>query len=124
MFTKISSEVQEFIRQHIQSVTLLELLLTMKAAPQRNWCSADISAEMRTNAEYASAQLAILEKKKLIKQVSKDCFRYDEKGEHHIVVEKLEEEYNSHRPTVINYIYSQPIDSIRGFADAFKIKKD
>lgn len=96
----------------------------IKQDPQRAWCARDLSKEMRTNVDYAASQLALLEYRGFLTSVDQECFNYNSDNNNKAMVDQLEQYYNLHRATLINQIYSQPIDSIRGFADAFKIKKD
>ncbi|UOF00875.1 hypothetical protein [Bdellovibrio reynosensis] len=96
----------------------------MKQNPDREWSARDLSKEMRTNVDYAASQLAFLAYKGFINPTDDVCYKYHSESPYKPMVDQLEEYYNLHRPSVINCIYSQPIDSIRGFADAFKIKKD
>ncbi|WP_413561216.1 hypothetical protein [Bdellovibrio sp. HCB209] len=77
---------------------------------------------MRSNPSYARSQLEELVGLGLV-VCEGDAYRYIV-SDMSAMAEKLEVVYNSRRSTVINYIYSQPIDNIRDFADAFKIKKD
>ncbi|XGC80418.1 hypothetical protein ACES2L_13885 [Bdellovibrio bacteriovorus] len=124
MFTKIPEEVREFIKQNVHSVALLDMLLMMKQNSEKEWSARHLSQEMRTNVDYAASQLAVLVSKGFVVPTQNDCFKYNSENYWNAIVDQLEQYYNLHRATVINHIYSQPIDSIRGFADAFKIKKD
>jgi hypothetical protein len=96
----------------------------LKRNPERIWTPEEVSAEMRTNPSYAKAQLEELLLAKLVASDQADHFHFSESTSHLENVQALEVLYNNRRSTVINYIYSQPIDSIRDFANAFKIKKD
>jgi hypothetical protein len=120
----ISEELRQFIRKYISSVSLLEMLLMLKKAPHQVWTPEEVSREMRSNPFYAKTQLEELVAAKLIQEVSGGGFQFNENNPHQEILEQFEELCNTRRFTVINYIYSQPIDSIRDFANAFRIKKD
>lgn len=125
MSNDLPDDIKDFIRKYITSVSLLEVLFILKKDPVKEWSAEDISTEMRTNTSYASSQLSELVNAKLIKaSTHKGFYQFPEYSVHADLLTHLEDLYNSHRPSVINYIYSQPLESIRDFANAFKIKKD
>ncbi len=125
MSSEIPDNIRDFIRKYVNSVSLLEVLFMLKRNPEKEWTAEEISSEMRTNHSYASSQLAELASFKLIKaSTKKDRYQFPKNSPHVELVTALEDLYNNKRPTIINYIYSQPLDSIRDFANAFKIKKD
>ena len=125
MPSEIPEGLRDFMKKYISSVSLLEVLLMLKRDPERSWSAQDISTEMRTNRSYASSQLAELIALKLVVPAEREeAFRFDPLSPHSAVIAELEELYINRRPTIINFIYAPPIDSIRDFANAFKIKKD
>jgi hypothetical protein len=125
MPSEIPEGLRDFMKKYINSISLLEVLLMLKRDPARSWSAKDISNEMRTNPSYASAQLAELIALKLVIPADREeAFCFDSHSIHSAVIAELEELYSNRRPTIINFIYAPPIDSIRDFANAFKIKKD
>lgn len=123
MQPRIPEPLRLFLRRNISSVSLLEVLLLLKRGAPRSWSPEELSVEMRTNPSYATSQLAELLALKLL-TLDAGRFRYEPSEEDKEVLDALELLYNSKRSAVIDFIYSQPIDSIRDFAEAFKIKKD
>lgn len=118
----IPEEIKEFIRQYITSIGQLDVLLLLKRDVERVWTSAQVGSELRTNQTHAETHLQELLRSGLIEKVEGYRFTRDK-----TLVEKiegLEQLYGKRRPSVIHFIYTQPIDRIRGFADAFKIKKE
>ncbi|MEK2690552.1 hypothetical protein [Bdellovibrio sp. GT3] len=118
----VTLEIKNFIRKHIHSVTLLDVLFLLKANEQRSWTPEEVSLEMRSNPGYARSQLLELVAMDLLREEN-GSYRYHN-GELGELAGKLEVLYSTRRSTITNFIYSQPIDSIRDFANAFKIKKD
>ena len=118
----ISVELKNFIRRYVNSITLLDVLFHLKKHEGKNWAPEDISLEMRSNTVFARSQLEDLVRMGVV-ICEQDRYRYHS-GELSVLVDKLEVLYNTRRSMLTNYIYSQPIDSIRDFANAFKIKKD
>lgn len=125
MPNEIPEGLRDFMKKYINSVSLLEVLLMLKRDPSRSWTAQDISNEMRTNPSYAAAQLGeLIALKLVIPSTREDAYCFDAQSPHSAVIDELEELYSNRRPTIINFIYAPPIDSIRDFANAFKIKKD
>ena len=124
LFDEIPDRLKSFIKKNISSFSILEVLLLLKRDAQRLWTPEELSIEMRTNVSYATAQLAELTSLKLVEAEGTNSYRYSPQNVGSEIIDELESLYNSRRSTVINYIYSQPSDSIRDFANAFKIKKD
>ena len=124
MSNEISEDLRNFIRRNVNSVSLLDLLLFLKKNPEKFWTPEEISVEMRTNPSYAMAQMGELVTLRILRCEDSHRFIFAPSPEDLESIDQLEQLYNSRRSTVINYIYSQPIDSIRDFANAFKIKKD
>lgn len=123
MPNEIPESLRLFLRRNINSVSLLDVLFLLKRGAPRTWSPDELSVEMRTNKSYAASQLAELQALNLI-HFDGNKYSYEPSSQDRELIEELERLYNSRRSTVINFIYSQPIDSIRDFADAFKIKKD
>lgn len=123
MPSEIPESLRLFLRRNINSVSLLEVLFLIKRGAPRTWSPEELSVEMRTNPSYAGSQLGELLALKFV-VFDGTRYAYEPSKEDGELIDALEGLYNSRRSTVINFIYSQPIDSIRDFADAFKIKKD
>ena len=123
MSNEIPEQLRLFIRRNFNSVSLLDVLFLLKRDEKRKWTPEEVSLEMRTNLSYATAQLTELVALKLVSS-REGTFSFSPVPADSDFIEELELLYNARRSTVINFIYSQPIDSIRNFADAFKLKKD
>ena len=123
MSNEIPEQLRLFIRRNFNSVSLLDVLFLLKRDEKRKWTPEEVSLEMRTNLSYATAQLTELVALKLVSS-REGTFSFSPVPADGEFIEELERLYNARRSTVINFIYSQPIDSIRNFADAFKLKKD
>lgn len=123
MLIEVPERLRLYLRQNFNSVSLLELLFLLKRTAPREWTAQEASLEMRTNVSYASSQLNEL---RAVGAVCLKDQKYTFNPDQHDVelIEELEALYHSHRSTVISFIYAQPIDNIRNFAEAFKIKKD
>jgi hypothetical protein len=119
----LSQEIQSFINTHIRSVGDLEVIFLLANDPKRMWSGEEVSRELRTNANYAQTQLKDLARIGVLECVDgKFACRQDPQLLD--LLYRLRDDYTLRRYTVINFIYDQPLEKIRGFADAFRLKKD
>lgn len=119
----LSEEIKNFINAHIRSVGHLEVLFLLGDDPARSWTAEMVSGELRTNPTYALSQLKELTAAGLVSFMNG---KYASTSDPQLLdlVYKLRSAYNIKRSTVINYIYDQPLEKIKSFAEAFKLKKD
>ena len=123
----LPANVRALIASHINSVVQLELLLLLHAEPGRERTAADISKELRIDATWVMAQLRELSAAGLLSATEgpSPAFRYwASRPDLHDAVEGLAEAYATRRVTVISMIFSKPVDPIRSFTDAFKLRRD
>lgn len=119
----IPEDVKDFLRRYIRSVGQLDILYLLMSDPSRPWTAEKVAAELRTNLSLAASQLEEMRRHGLVQgQVGEykccgDKLTLD-------MIGRLIYTYNLRRPSVIHYLYSQPMETIRSFADAFIIKKD
>jgi hypothetical protein len=119
--------VRDFIIEHIDSVEQVEILLLLRQKTGRTWTAESMARELRIAAGSAGTRLSDLKRLGFVVAVdgAPGEYRYaprtpelDEK------VRGLAEAYSERRVTVINLIFSKPIDTIRTFADAFRLRRD
>lgn len=125
--SQIPQEVQAFIADHIESVVQLEVLLLLHAAPQRVFSAAEIGRELRIDAAWAAQQLVNLCSRGVLTctGTTDPVYRYGPRTpEMDRAVADLAQAYADRRVTVIGLIFSKPVDKIRTFADAFRLRKD
>jgi hypothetical protein len=127
MTDEIPADVSQFITDHLNSVAELEVLLLIRSDPGRGWTAADISKVLCTPVEMVIEQMAGLQSRGLILVVPgpEPQYQYQPRTpELDQVVASLSEIYKARRVTVITLIYSKPVDRVRTFADAFRLRKD
>lgn len=123
----IPPRVQRFISTHIDSIEKLEVLLLMRARADREWNPRDVSMELRITEASAMARLQDLTARRLLVEHAGPpaTYRYrPTSSEDEQAVAELQETYNTRRVSVISFIFSKPLDKVRGFADAFRLKRD
>nr|WP_217911169.1 hypothetical protein [Myxococcus sp. AM011] len=119
--------VQRFITTHIDSLEKLEVLLLLRAHPGREWTASSVSLELRITEPSAAARLTDLTARRLLvgDGGAVPVYRFSPaSSEDAQAVTELAAVYGARRVSVISFIFSRPLDKVRGFAEAFVLKKD
>lgn len=123
--SRLPIDVKELLTNHIDSVGHLEVLLTFFNNQTRSWTASSLSQELRSHETIVSTQIQKLVAHGFIKETSKDEFIYSTTTEAlNFQVDILARTYREMSVAVIAFIYEKPTDKLKGFADAFKLKKD
>lgn len=123
----ISQDVRALIFERIDSVVHLELLLLLQADPGRAWTAEEVAQQLRIEPSWAIGQLGELASRGLLAPTADapDAYRYaPHPPELDAIVVQLSKDYAERRVTVITLIFSKPVDKLRTFADAFRLRKD
>jgi hypothetical protein len=125
---QVSEAVQQFIVKYITSVDQLEILLLLHEYPEREWNADDVARHLFTESTSAESRLAELAANGLISTKSpgdRMSYRHGPKTPQlERAIAELAKQYPKYRVRIINLIFSKPIDKIRTFADAFRLKQD
>ena len=123
----IPPPVRAFIAEHIRTLMSLELLLLVRAHPEREWTGAELARELRSAPEWAERELLDLVKRGLVvtTQIPPPTFRYSPaQAALQKVVDELAAIYPERRHTILQLIFSAPSGPIQSFADAFRLRKE
>jgi DNA-binding MarR family transcriptional regulator len=124
MSSDLPVDVKEFIGKHIHSVAQLEVLLMLRREPDRTW-----TLEQLTNGLYLQSQMVA----RLLTDIVQRGFAVQEQGsfryqpandEERQLIDRLAHMYQERRVAVITEIFSKPIDVVKAFADAFRLRKE
>lgn len=124
---EIPDTVRSFVAQHIDSAELLETLLLVHSAPEREWTPEEVARSIYTVPAGATRRLEQLVQMGLASSnnTANPAYRYaPSRPALAAQVDALAAAYRAQRVAVINLIYNQPPDPLRSFADAFKLRKD
>jgi hypothetical protein len=127
MATDFPAEIEQFIAQHIESLAELELLLTMRREPARNWSCFDLSRQLYVAPDVCTGILADLERRGFLQRDAGDTnlFRYRSlSAEIDRLIDQLAILYQERRVAVITHIYSKPVKKVQTFADAFRLRRE
>lgn len=123
----IPEEVKQLIYRHISSVMQLEVLLYLLNHAQQAWSIASLAREFRVDPGWVEVELDDLCRGGLLLcagDAAARTYRYvASTPEIDHAVQGLAKAYADRRVTVTSLIYAKPVDNIRVFADAFKLKK-
>ncbi|MBC7818924.1 MAG: hypothetical protein IAG10_18710 [Planctomycetaceae bacterium] len=124
----ISPAVRDFIVEHIDSILQLEVLLLMYADRVHARTAADINREFRIDTQWLDRQLTRMCAAGILNcTTTSDVFSYQYQptnAEMHDAIAGLVETYATRRVSVVSLIYSKPVDRLKHFADAFRLRKD
>lgn len=126
MADEFPADVRAFIANHISSIAQLEMLLLLKSDPTKKWSVDEISKALYATPEMSAGQLASLEACGLLVAASDAANHYQywpKTPELESVVNRLAELYRDRRVSVITALYSEPVNKVQTFADAFKLRK-
>lgn len=104
----------------------LEILLLLLQHPSRIWNAESVARELRISPLSAGERLEDLTYDGFLARAdgSEAGYRYGpESAALDAAVRGLASAYPTRRVTVINLIFSKPVDKIRTFADAFRLRK-
>lgn len=118
-----------FVKRHIDSVEMLEVLFLVFRNPERGWTTDSISQEIRTSRSSIQNRLASLVSSGLLVSIPTSdgaLIKFQPvTQELHDQVVKLEQNYKIRRMSVIDAIYAPPAEEkMLNFLDAFKIRKN
>lgn len=122
----IPNSARAFIHDHIESVVQLEVLLLLHANPQRGWTAADIGRELRIDPAWASTQLVDLHARGMLQatDAASGAYQFTTDARLAQAVSELAKTYADRRVSVTALIFSKPVDKLKTFSDAFRLRKE
>ncbi|MGH2749597.1 MAG: hypothetical protein ACRDK3_01785 [Actinomycetota bacterium] len=128
MTDRLPDEVTSFVLQHVHSVRQLELLLDLHNHHAREVTVEVVSRAHSLRDEQAAALLEDLARRGLLTKSDEGeqaLYKYEPRTKelgHQVTT--LAKVYPTYRDSVISLIFSRPSESVRSFADAFRLRKD
>jgi hypothetical protein len=122
--TPLPDDVRQFVHQNIESVEQLEVLLLLWRTPERGWTSDEVATAVYSHPSSVVRRLAMLLGQGLLREREPGCYQYAPRtAELHATVTHLDHVYRERRVAVITLIASKPIENVRAFSDAFRIRR-
>ena len=120
----LPEDVHRFLHQNIDSVEQLEVLLLLWRTPERGWTSDDVATAVYSHPSSVVRRLAMLLGQGLLREREPGCYQYAPRtADLHDTVTRLDHVYRERRVAVITLIASKPIENVRAFSDAFRIRR-
>jgi hypothetical protein len=119
--------VRRLVAERIDSIAQLELLLLLHGSAPAEWDAKGIAAELRLDPTWAAEELAKLCRRGLCAETAEDAGRYrfaPASPELANAVALLDASYADRRVAIVALIYGKPVEPIREFAEAFRIRKE
>ena len=123
--SRLPRDVSIFLREHLQSITQLDLLLLLHAARGRRFTAAEVSRELRIPERMAIGQMLDLTRSGVLVAHDSDppCWRFDPAGPHAGVVASLADVVSKRKRAVHDLILSEPSSDVQLFSDAFRLRR-
>jgi hypothetical protein len=122
---RIPRDVSAFVREHLQSITQLDLLLMLHAAPGRRFTAADASRELKVPERFVTGQFLDFERAGVVQSDDAEppTWRLDTAGPHARVVADLADWARRRKRAVHDLILSEPSSDVQLFSDAFRLRR-
>jgi DNA-binding IclR family transcriptional regulator len=118
---QISEGVKSFIREQIQTVPKLEVLLLLHRDQARLFTLAEVANELGFENETASEQLTALEASGLIETIENAKYQYHPANETlGAIVDRLAVAYPKQRVPILSAILTRDPNKVRRFVEAFQ----
>ena len=122
--SSLPEDVRLFLHQNIESVEQLEVLLLLWRTAERGWSSEEVAMAVYSHPSSVVRRLAMLLGQGLLREREPGCYQYAPRtAELHMTVTHLERVYRERRVAVITLIASKPLENVRAFSDAFRIRR-
>jgi hypothetical protein len=119
----IPEDVVHFIRECIDRLETLDVLLLLQSARTRAWTIRQVSDEMRSSPLAVEGALQTLHSRGLLGKDGETFTFRPGNSELEEKTSRLAACYREKRTAVITTIFSKPNEAVRSFAEAFRIKK-
>ncbi|MEO6056403.1 MAG: hypothetical protein ABIQ49_06145 [Gemmatimonadales bacterium] len=122
--TGLPDDVARFLHQHIDSVEQLEVLLLVRFSPGRSWSPEDMARELYSHPTSIAQRFQSLLGRGLLRESAAGHYQYAPRSaDLDRLVARLAETYRERRVAVISLIASKPMENVKAFSDAFRIRR-
>jgi DNA-binding MarR family transcriptional regulator len=120
----LPEDVRTFLHQNVESVEQLEVLLLLWRAPERGWSPEEVATAVYSHPSSVVRRLAMLLGQGLLREREPGHYQYAPRtADLHDTVTRLDHTYRERRVAVVTLIASKPIENVRAFSDAFRIRR-
>jgi len=120
----VPEEVRRFVLQCIDSVEQLEVLLLLHGSPAVVWSAEAVATTLYSNPDSITRRLNGLHARGLLAAIEVSSYRYlPRTPELDATVSLVADTYRLRRVAVITVIASKPMENVRAFSDAFRLRE-
>jgi hypothetical protein len=120
----LAEDVHRFLVRHIDSVEELEVLLQVRQSPGRSWSAAEMAREVYSHPTSIEQRFQRLLGAGLLRESGAGQFQYAPRSaEIDHAVARVAEAYRERRVAVVSLIASKPLENVRAFSDAFRLRR-
>ena len=120
----LPEDVHRFLYHNIDSVEQLEVLLLLRQGPERGWTADEVARRLYSHPSSILHRLSSLAGRGLLRELEPACYQYAPRSaDLHDTVSRVADCYRERRVAVITLIASKPIENVRAFSDAFRIRR-
>jgi len=122
----LPDDTRQFLREHVNSIEQLEILLRLYEIAPRSETSAELASALYLSPESIERRLNAYAEKGILVHSGPEPWHYSlasKESGYGQRIGKLAWLYRERRVSVINEIFSNPIAAVQTFADAFIIGK-
>ncbi len=124
MSARLPVPVRALIRDHINSVGALELLLTLRSEPERLWSVDALCERLECPPSWAQLQLDAMRYSGFV-EPDGDGWRYaPADARRREAVDALDEAYRLQTRDVLRFVFTRAADDLQAFSDAFRVRRD
>ena len=123
----IPEDVVTFLTDRIDSVEQLEVLLLLQQTPETEWTGESVARHLYREPTSVGRRLGVLRLQGLLhaSEGENPTFRYAPSSDTlDATVRRLATAYAERRVSVLAIIAGKPMDNVRAFADAFRIRRE
>jgi hypothetical protein len=127
MAGELSEDIKDFVYRYISSAEQLEVLLFLRDHADSFWSVDAINQRFQSSPSSIERRLKELKASGFLTTRDESSLEYHyeprtTKLNQHLA--RMAEVYSTRRISIIELIFTKPIDRIKDFADAFKLKED
>lgn len=119
----LSPTVRSFVFAYIDSIEMLEIVLSLAEQPDVSFTAEAISERLRTSPSSAHTRLVALHRQQLVDRTADGRYLFSAGSRHREVLQEVAAAYRERRVRIVNLIYSRPSEVVTVFADAFLLRR-
>jgi hypothetical protein len=121
----LSESLQRFVRERLPSFEQVEIVLLLRSDRARAWSAPEVSERLGTPPESTAMRLFLLASNGVVAFEGGGIprYRYAADASLEALFDELAEAHAQRRDALVALVGGAPVDPLRSFADAFKLKK-